>query len=304
MKTNRDYFSWSQYYLWKSSKFQFYKKYVLGEDGPNLKAWDKGKEFAEYKETGIIPNYVTDPLLQQVGDEVPSLDIMEQELRVEIGEYKLLAYIDSCAFDMEEFYEYKTGKDEWNQTLVNKHEQLDFYALSIYIKSGETILPKCTLFWIEIEDIEMTDGSIEKRYTGRIEKFERQFTKEDMVIMMTKIVNSLKEIEEYEYVELEIEDDLVDRYIELSEKAKEIDAELKIIKLEVLNTLKLNCVDYGSSSKGKFSISKRRSYIYSPKLNDLESKYKEEIDELKRVEKNDGIAKESISESLLFKLKK
>lgn len=304
MKTNRDYFSWSAYSLWKSSKFQFYKKYVLGDDNLTLKAWDKGKEFGEYKETGIIPNYVTDPLLAQVGDEVPSLQLMEHKLEVKIGDHTLLSYLDTCSFELDEFYEYKTGKEAWDQTKVNKHEQLDFYATAIYIRSGETVIPKCTLYWVEVEDIEMADGSIEKRYTGRIEKFERQFTEEDIVIMATKIFAVLAEIESYEYVELDIEDDIVDRYIELTEKAKKIESELKIIKLEVLNTLKVNCVDYGSSSKGKFSISKRRSYSYSATTSELEEKYKAEIDELKRVEKNDGIAKEAVSETLLFKLKK
>jgi len=37
MKTNREYFSWSQYSLWKSSKKEFYKRYVLGEKSkPNV----------------------------------------------------------------------------------------------------------------------------------------------------------------------------------------------------------------------------------------------------------------------------
>lgn len=302
MKTNRNYLSWSQYSLWKSSKLQFYKRYVLGETGPILKAWDKGTEFSNYKETGEIPIYVTDPLLKQVADEVPSLDIMEYKLEVKIGEYNLLSYIDSCDFELNEFLEYKTGKDEWNQTLVNKHEQLDFYALCIYIKSNETILPKCTLYWIEVEDIEMTDGSIEKRYTGRIEKFEREFTEEDMVVMMSKIINVLKEIENYEHVELELEENLVDRYIKLSEKAEKIKKELDIIKLEVHNTLKLNDVKYGVTAKGKFSISERSNYSYSAELNNKEADYKAEIDELKRIEKNNGTAKVSKSESLLFKI--
>jgi len=301
MKTNRDYFSWSQYYLWKSSKLQFYKRYVLGEEAPRLQAWDKGKEFSDYKETGELLTSVKDPLLVQVANDVPNLDIIEHELRVQLGEYKLLAYLDTCDFDLSTFYEYKTGKDEWTQKLVNQHEQLDFYALCIYIKSGETIIPKCKLYWIETEYIEMTDGSKEIRYTGHVEEFIREFTDEDMVTMMTKIVIILKEIENYEFNELELDENIVERYIKLLNDKKEIDSEIELIKLEVKNELLNNKIDYGITSKGRFSISKRKSYEYSGELVSKEKQYKDEIDELKNKEKNNGIATVLITESLLFK---
>jgi hypothetical protein len=304
MKTNRDYLSWSQYNLWKSSKLQFYKRYVLGESGPTLSAWQKGKEFADYMETGEIPTFVTDPLLQQVGDNTPRLDIMEHELKTQIGEYKLLSYLDTCELDLTEFYEYKTGKNEWNQTLVDKHEQLDFYALCIYIKSGETIIPKCKLYWIETEDIEMTDGSKEIRYTGCVEEFTKEFTEDDMVNMMTKIVSVLNEIELYEHVEAELDETLVERYIKLLADKKELDSEINLIKLEVKTFLTNNDVSYGVSSKGRFSISKRKTFSFSSDLETKAKEYKAEIDKLKKKEKDDGIAKISYTESLLFNIVK
>ena len=302
MNRNRDYFSWSQYYLWKSSKLQFYKRYVLGEEGPNLLAFKKGKEFADYKETKEIPTFVSDPLLSQVGDQTPELEILEHELRVQIGDYNLLSYLDTCDFDLKEFYEYKTGKNEWTQALVEKHEQLDFYALCIYIKSGETIIPKCKLYWIETEEIIMTDGSKELRYTGNIEEFTREFTEDDMITMMTKIVTVLKEIEEYEHVELNLDDNLVERYIKLEADKKEIESELNNIKLEVMNTLENNKVKYGITDKGRFSVSERKTYNFSPDLKQKEKEFKADIDKCKKKEKDNGIATFSISKSLRFNL--
>lgn len=304
METNRDYFSWSQYYLWKSSKLQFYKRYVLGETGPKLKAFDKGKEFGNYKETGDIPHWVSDPLLQQVGDDTPSLEIMEHELKVDIFDTTLLCYLDTCDLDLTNFYEYKTGKNKWTQSLVNKHEQLDFYAFCIYVMSNEEILPTCTLYWIETEEIEMPDGSSELRYTGRIEKFERTFTEEDMVNMGTKISMTLTEIKNHEHVELELSETLVNRYIKLAALEKKIKSELNIIKLEVHNNLKTNGVKYGLTSNGRFSISERKSYIYSSDLIVKETEYKTEIDKLKKQEKDSGTATVEISESLRFNLVK
>lgn len=300
MKRNRDYFSWSQYNLWRSSKMQFYKRYVLSEEGPRLAAWDKGKEFANYKETGEILTTVTDPLLKQVGDEIPRLDVMEHELNVQIGEYKLKAILDTCDLDLYNFYEYKTGTIPWTQTDVEKHEQLDFYALCIYIKSNEKILPKCKLYWIEVEDIEMTDGSVEKRYTGRVETFLREFTEEDMINMMTKIVRVLNEIEEYEHVEIDIDENIVNRYIKLIADKKEIESEINIIKLDVKNQLLNNNVKYASSEKGRFSLSERKNYVYSSELKEKESKYKEEIDIMKKKEQDSGKAKITYTKSILF----
>lgn len=304
MIRNRDYFSWSQYYLWKSSKLQFYKRYVLGDDGLTLKAFDKGKEFSEYKETGVTPSYCTDPLLEQVANEIPSLDIMEHKLEPMLGNIKLLAFLDSCKFDLTHFDEYKTGKNPWDQKAVNAHEQLDFYALCIYILSEETILPTCSLYWIETDEIEFPDGSTELRYTGRIEKFDRVFTVEDMINIGTKINETVLEIEAYEHVEIEIDENDAKRYVELSAKEKEIKEELNLLKLKIFEEIDSNDAKYGDSEFGRFSISERKTYLHSPELLNKEAEYKAELDELKRMEKNDGTAKVNVSKSLRFTLAK
>jgi hypothetical protein len=122
-----------------------------------------------------------------------------------------------------------------------------------------------------------------------------------MVTMMTKIVIILKEIENYEFNELELDENIVERYIKLLNDKKEIDSEIELIKLEVKNELLNNKIDYGITSKGRFSISKRKSYEYSSELVSKEKQYKDEIDELKNKEKNNGVATVLITESLLFK---
>ena len=304
MKTNREYFSWSQYYTWKSSKLQFYKRYVLGEDSPRLKAFEKGKEFGTYKETGDIPHWVTDPLLQQVGDSIPDLDIMEHELRPKLGDQELLCYLDSSALDLTEFDEYKTGKNPWTQADVNKHEQLDFYAMCIYLKSNETIVPKCRLYWIETEEIELPDGTTELRYTGNVEVFEREFTEEDIINMATKVYMVLKEIEDYEHVEADLDENTVNRYIKLVALEKKIKSEINSIKLEVLTHLKNNNVKYGNTSNGRFSISQRKSYIYPAEVLEKEAEYKAELTKLKKEAVDSGKATMEISESLRFNLVK
>lgn len=304
MIRNRDYFSWSQYYLWKSSKLQFYKRYVLGEDNLRLKAFDKGKEFGEYKETGLTPEYCSDPLLEQVANDVPSLDLMEHKLTPKLGDIQLLAFLDSCKLDLTHFDEYKTSKNAWTQKDVNAHEQLDFYALCIYIMSEEKILPTCSLYWIETEEIEFPDGSKELRYTGCVEKFDRIFTVEDMINIGSKISQAVADIKAYEHVEIEIDDNDAKRYVELISKEKEIKAELNLLKLKILDEIESNDAKYGQSTIGKFSLSERKYYTFSADILNKEADYKVELDELKRLEKNNGTAKVSISKSLRFTLAK
>ena len=306
MKTNRDYFSWSQYNLFKASKTSFYKRYVLGEE-LHLKQFDKGKEFSEYRETDEIPHYVDDPLLESVSSIIPKIGVREKKIEVgfetgikEVGELNLLSFLDECKEDLTEFAEYKTGKNPWTQKDVDAHRQLDFYAASIYLLSGGEIIPKCKLYWIETEEIEVL-GEKRLMYTGVVEDFERIITQQDIENILVNLALTYKEILDFEYEEIEIEDDIVNRYIELLDEQKKIKNEIDLIKLKVLDELNQVGSKYAVASRGKFSISQRKSPIYSKELLTKEKKYKDEIDKLKTTEKSSPNIKYSITESILFK---
>ncbi len=306
METNRDYFSWSQYILWKSSKFQFYKRYVLG-DKLHLPAFDKGKEFADFRETGEMPHYVDDPLLKSVSSLIPIIG--KPEFKIEVGfdfsdvegdSIKLLSYLDECKEDLTEFFEFKTGKNPWTQESVNNHKQLDFYAACLHILSGYKIIPKCKLYWIETQEVEVR-GEKKLMYTGVVEPFTKQFTKIDIENILVDIATSYQEIQTWEYEEIELEDSQVERYLYLLEQSKSINNELNIIKLKVLDELNQVGSKYGVAKKGKFSISERKTPIYSKELVKLKKEYDAEIKSLQKAEKDSPNIKYSITESLLFK---
>jgi len=299
MKTNRPYYSWSQHNLWKSSKRQFYKRYVLGEDGFRLDAWDKGKEFADFKETGNRGDS-RDPLLEQVAHDTPELDIIEKELYIDLDDYKLFAKIDSCEMDMTEFYEYKTGKNPWTQKDVNAHKQLDFYALCLYIANGEKHIPKCKLYWIETEEIEFPDGSTELRYTGRVEEFVREITETDIINIGADILNTLQEIENYDFQEIDIDETDAIRYAKLYKLEKKIKSEKDLLGLKIMNDLKNLNTKHGVSEAGKFTLSTRQKKIYPLDIVNKEADYKAEIDELKRVAAESGDIEIQESQSLRF----
>lgn len=309
MKTNRDYFSWSQYNLFKSSKFQFYKRYVLGDE-LRLPAFEKGKEFADYRETGKVSQFNDDPLLDAVSKAIPDIGISELKIEVgfdtgleDVGNLKLLSFIDECSEDLTEFSEFKTGKNAWNQAMVDKHKQLDFYAACIYIKSDGKVIPKCKLYWIETEEI-TTLGEKKLMYTGVVECFEKQFTETDIENILIELAVTYQEIINWEYEEIEIDDSLTERYIEIENEIKKLNSEKSIIKLKVLDELNSVGSKYAVSNKGKFSISERKSPIYSKELIIKEKQYKDEINKLKKSEKDSPDIQYTVSESLLFKASK
>lgn len=301
MKVQRYYFSWSQYSLWLTSKKEFYKKYCLDEKSFSNIYFNKGKEFSEYKETGFIPGYVRNPqMLSVVGDAVPSLEIMEHKIEVEIGGINLLSYIDSGMESYTDFFEYKTGKIPWDQQRVDDHEQLDFYALCYYIASGQKTIPNIKLYWIETIEHELENGNKEIEYTGVIKEFERIITKNDLVTMMAKIITTRKEIDDWEYEELEIDDNKVDRYIELQKEIKEKTEEVNLIKLEILTLMENQKVKYASSERGSFTVSERKSWNYSKLLTEKANNYKKEISKEQKKEQKNGDASYSTTKSLRF----
>jgi len=311
MVTNRDHHSWSQQSLFLSSRLAFYKKYVLGQKDISNIRFEKGKEFADYKETGEIPHWVDDPLLETVAAAVPSYDRQEEKLIIDLFAdlaeddtppyaKPILMFSDSSNDDSSHVLEYKTGKVAWTQEKVDAHEQLDFYAMCYFIRSGQKTIPKFTLYWIETEDVELPNGDTSIRYTGHVEAFDREFSEKDILRIMMKTLATMEEIYEYEYLELELEDDFVVRYAELLDQQDNISSELGLMKLEIESKMMEHGVNYAVGKAGKFSVSNRTTYKFSKETTDLKALYAKNIKKLEAKEKKDDIATSYSSSSIRF----
>jgi len=300
MLREKDYISWSQFSLWTSSKREYYKKYGLGEDRSQNKFFAKGKEFSDAQEYGDDGTFSTDEMLSFVLEHAPKLDLSEEKLMIELknGE-KILSVIDSLCSKGEEFLEYKTGKVAWTQEKVDSHGQMLFYALALYIKSGRLSVPSSRLIWIETEETE--EGL---KYTGLIEEFPREFTIPEIEAFEDEIIKVIDEIEAFEYLELEVEDEVMDRYIELDIFIKEAQAEMDVIKLGIQTEMEIMGLNYANSTNGKFSFSERKSWVYSEELRTTKEQIKKEIDKAEKLEQKDKIAIQTVSRSLRFSLNK
>lgn len=305
MITNREHYSWSQHELWHSSKTGFYKRYFLGDESFKGKSQTKGTELAEVLDGTLDIQDVSDENIQIVINQIPKLDIQEYELNFEVGGVKMLGYVDSAGIIGDEFCEYKSGMELWDQHRVDMHGQLLFYALGFYKKFG--IIPKAKLVWVETCKVDVLDddGNVlyqKLEYTGKVETFERNFILSDLIEFEKEIVKTLKEIEDFEYIEAEIEDDLVQEYIDLKKEIESSTERMSEIKNSIKLDMELQKVIYGSSESGKFTLTSRKTKTFSKSLQEIKKYYADKIKELEKYEiKNSIVELKKGTEYLTFK---
>ena len=153
---------------------------------------DYGKVVAEAlekeKETDI-----EDILTHTAVSLLPKYDIRDQEIEVEWrskeGWLKIIGRPDMLDSKTFNFREIKTGKTKWSESKAQKHLQMRWYAMLIYIKYGK-ILHEAYLDWIETEN---TDEGIKP--TGRVESFKVVFSLSDILSTMALAMKTAKEIE-------------------------------------------------------------------------------------------------------------
>jgi len=137
---------------------------------------------------------------------LPKYDIRDKEIQVETktkdGWLKIIGKPDYLNSKTKEFYETKTGKGKWTQTKAQKHPQMIFYAMLIYLAYG-VVLNDAYLNWIETEDVlepyKESDWLLKDRKvikpTGNVQTFKVTFTLTDILKTLAETVKVAKEIE-------------------------------------------------------------------------------------------------------------
>ncbi len=137
-------------------------------------------------------------------------------------------------------------------------------------------------------------------YTGNIKTFDRTFTFEELATFQAKIEATIDEIETYEYKELEVDNNDVDRYIYLQRVIEEASLELSAIKMKVQADMIEADVTFGKGDKGNFIISSRKTWKYSEVVDEL----KKDIKNQQITEQKDNTATFTVGQSIMFKLNK
>lgn len=198
-KLPRGYISYSAYYLWKTNRDAYRRRYY--EDEPPFETVETrfGKQVADWLESD-------DPRVKHI----PNYKSKEYNLEVMLEGTLVRGRLDG--FDEEEIrfldhkssHKTKDGKVPWDNIKVRKLEQLPFYSMMLQEKFGR-VKNLCHLVWIETEfksnTVEVMGHTLEakgrelvltgkfKKFSRNIRQFERDKVKQDLLI-------AIKEIEE------------------------------------------------------------------------------------------------------------
>ncbi len=184
--------SWSSMNCWMSNPERFRREYFENAEKLDTRYLRFGKGIAELIEKGKHKELLPDLVVY----EKP-----EFEIRTEVMGVPMLAYLDGYDSVKHVFGEYKTGKNPWTQTKVQKHDQLTLYATLLKQLTGK--MPEyCDLFWIEtkegvkeVEDFWRTNEK-EINVTGKIVAFRREFDEREIDRMEFIIQKTAEEISE------------------------------------------------------------------------------------------------------------
>ncbi len=178
------------------SEDEYIRKYIHGEAARTSRYMEFGTAFAEVLEGADT----TDDIVAMVKEMVPRYKHcefeMESILKVKGREVKLFGKIDTYEGEpMHGFWDYKTGKVKWNQQKADKHGQLLFYQVMIWIK--HRVIPKTGIVWAETEDYTNPEEPEDREvvFTGRVEQYPVTHTQGEILEMMGKIFKTAERIE-------------------------------------------------------------------------------------------------------------
>lgn len=188
----RKYISYSQIAMWKSAPERYKGKYFDGRDELDVinDSMVYGTKFADSLEHDMETG---DTLTDTATSLLKKYEVRDKEMRVDMktknGWITLLGKPDTYNPETGEFREYKTGKSKWTQSKAEKHLQLRFYAVVIYLLHGK-VVKDCYLDWVETH--ETMDGI---QPTGRIESFKVKLGLPVILQTMAEIKKVAEEIE-------------------------------------------------------------------------------------------------------------
>ena len=200
----KEYLSYSQIQLWKNDRKRYIAHYMDGnKSGINNSGMEYGKVVADALEKGVeTGDLLTDAAMLLI----PKYDIADKEIRATVkskdGSFDIIGRPDSLDSATKAFYEFKTGKGKWTANKAQRHPQMVFYALLIYLAYG-VVLTEASLIWIETHDVVeqygpedwLTGEKKSVKPTGHVETFKVTFTLADILNCMAETIRVAKEIE-------------------------------------------------------------------------------------------------------------
>ena len=176
----KKYLSYSQYQCFNQSEEQYIKRYIDGVELKN-KYVDFGKKIAKGLENR--KEKTDDPDILLARKLIKASEESEKEIRITFGKIPIFGVLDGFT-SPSTVNEDKTSKNKWTQAMVDKSEQLTFYAIMVSTELKISIEKvKINLDWLPT--FEDTDESI--HLTGEIKTFKTKRTTTDALRIYPKM---------------------------------------------------------------------------------------------------------------------
>jgi len=201
----KTYLSYSQCQLWIHDRTRYIELYMNNNQAMRLN--NSGMTFGKTVALALENEESTGDLLTDAAMLlVPKYDVRDKEIQVETktrdGWLKIIGRPDYLDSKTKAFYEIKTGKGAWTQNKAQRHPQMIFYAMLIYLAYG-VVLNEAKLIWIETEDViephSPSDWLPEDRKVikpiGRVESFDVKFSLKDILNCLADTIKTARAIE-------------------------------------------------------------------------------------------------------------
>lgn len=185
----RGYISWSQLVLWEKDPEEYMRIYFYGGESRRSKYMDFGSEVADDAENGSSARET----VKAINMLLPTYPKAEHKIYASIktphGILNVHGRLDQFKPKPLAFRERKTGTVAWTQAKVDRHGQIDYYYMLIYLDTGK--LPEsASLDWAQTRVNE--DGDIE--LTGEHKSFIATRTMTDTLRMINRTTKAALEI--------------------------------------------------------------------------------------------------------------
>lgn len=199
MKTPRPYLSWSQMNTLQCSEKEYIKIYFKNKPfkgniyttlGSRLA---KRLEFKKQSKNKTL-EIVAEKILTKA-DKAKS----EVHINIKLDDVPLFSILDFYDEKNNIIREVKTGL-LWDQTKVDNHGQLLFYALTVYLKYNK--IPEVYLDWAETRLVKFRNGGKNVLLTGRVEAFKAEnINLKTILVFSSKVRKVWKKIQELSITE-------------------------------------------------------------------------------------------------------
>ena len=178
----KKYLSYSAIQQWNESREQFRKKYYLCIWPAETRFTLYGHEIEKEIYAGLHPH-------------IPCFG-GQHKLETEIENIPIVGYLDSFDKNKNRFIDFKSSKNKWTKSQVQRLDQLPFYSMLVKKIYG-SVDPFCQLVWLETRLVKQS-GLLQQEekleLTGKFEIFEREIEPFEHVRMVKWIVKSAEAI--------------------------------------------------------------------------------------------------------------